>query len=75
MGKNEITALPLSEADRRKSVETANVVFEAVLERLDLENPDAVEDFGTPKSALIMRSFTRICCQSVSTTLVAKLTI
>ncbi|MBS0220373.1 MAG: hypothetical protein JSR91_06485 [Proteobacteria bacterium] len=42
MGKHEITALPLGEADRAKSIETANAVFEAVLERLDLENPDPV---------------------------------
>lgn len=42
MGKSQITALPLEEADRAEFIEAANHVFEAVLKRLDLEKPDAV---------------------------------
>jgi len=42
MGKSQITALPLGEADRKEFVETANAVFEKVLWRLDLEDPRAV---------------------------------
>jgi hypothetical protein len=38
MGKCQITALPLAGADCKAFVETANEVFETVLERLDLEN-------------------------------------
>lgn len=44
MGKRQITALPLSGADRAVFVETANEVFEVVLKRLDLENPEPVRE-------------------------------
>lgn len=44
MSKLEITSLPLSKVERAQFVETANKVFEAVLRRLDLENPDAVRE-------------------------------
>jgi hypothetical protein len=42
MGKSQITALPLGEPARTEFVETANRVFERVLERLELDNPGPV---------------------------------
>lgn len=42
MGRHHIAAPPVSESDRARSIETANAVFESVLERLDVDNPDAV---------------------------------
>jgi hypothetical protein len=39
--KTQITALPLAEPDRAEFVEIANEVFEAVLERIEAENPEA----------------------------------
>lgn len=37
-----ITALPLGKGDREQFIETANHVFEAVLDRIEAENPDGV---------------------------------
>jgi hypothetical protein len=41
VGKAQITALPLADSDRAEFIETANEVFEAVLERIEAENPEA----------------------------------
>lgn len=38
---SQITALPLSKADRAEFVETANKVFEAVFHRIEPQNPEA----------------------------------
>jgi hypothetical protein len=38
----EITCLPLDAAERSQFIETANTVFEEVLQRLDLGDPDAI---------------------------------
>ena len=39
--KTQITVLPLSPADRVEFVETANAVFEMVIDRIEPQNPDA----------------------------------
>jgi hypothetical protein len=40
-GTSQITVLPLGKADRAEFVETANRAFEAVLDRIEPENPEA----------------------------------
>jgi hypothetical protein len=40
--KAQITALPLADPDRAEFIETANEVFEAVLEQIEAENPEAI---------------------------------
>lgn len=42
MGKPQITVLPLGEPERTEFIETANRVFERVLERLELEDSGPV---------------------------------
>ncbi len=42
MRKLAITRLPLDAAERAQFIETANAVFEKILPRLDLDDPDAV---------------------------------
>lgn len=37
----QITALPLSKRDREEFIEAANEVFEAVVDRIETENPEA----------------------------------
>lgn len=40
-GAAQITTLPLGPADRAEFIETANAVFEAVLDRIEAQNPEA----------------------------------
>lgn len=42
MGKPEIRSLPLTPQHRAQFIKTADVVFDAVLRRLEVENPAAV---------------------------------
>lgn len=39
-GKRQITSLPIAEADRTEFIQTANEVFEVVLERIEAQHPE-----------------------------------
>lgn len=47
--KSQITALPLTDPDRAEFVETANQVFEAVLDRIEAENPEGTRKLWNPE--------------------------
>ena len=40
-GASQITALPLGPADKAEFIETANAVFEMVIDRIEPDNPEA----------------------------------
>lgn len=47
--RSQITALPLTSTDRAEFVETANQVFEAVLDRIEAENPEGTRKLWNPE--------------------------
>lgn len=46
--RSRITALPLTNPDRAEFVEAANQVFEAVLDRIEAENPERTRKLWDP---------------------------
>ncbi len=45
----QITSLPLSGTDRSEFIETANIVFEKIVQRIEPDNPEIVRQLWNPE--------------------------
>ena len=59
-----ISALPLAEPDRSDFIETANLVFERVIDRIEPENRQLTRSLWDPARYVDHHLCRRTCCQS-----------